>query len=162
MDSSIDQPNSRLFILAGIPGCGKSTWARTFFEPGVIISSDSIREELFPGEEYDHNRNEEVFGHFHDRISSRLQRPGLAVADATSLTYQARRKLLDIAEYYFAEKHLIFFNNSLQALYRNTQRTGAARVPKEEQDVMLTKFEKSRSDILKETYTSTTIIEAIL
>ena len=154
----------RLFILAGIPGCGKTTWARTFFEPGVIISSDAIREDKWPGEPYDHKRNGEVFDEFHRRIGSRLERPGLAVADATSLAYQARWKLSDLADYHGAEKHLVFFNNMEQALNRNYERTGAARVPPEAQTVMLAKFKESRSAILDEMteihYTSTTIIEA--
>ena len=151
----------RLFILAGVPGCGKSTWARLFFDfdPGVIVSTDAIREEFFPGELYDAARNEKVFDHFHYRIGSRLHRPGLAVADATSLRWQSRLKLVDIADAHDAESHLIFFDNPVQAVARNAQRKGNAYVPLEAQDVMLAKYRESRSAILEENYTSTTIIK---
>jgi predicted kinase len=156
----IKKHNPRLFILAGMPGCGKSTWAQTFFEPGVIISSDGIREEFYPGEKYDHNHNEEVFIAFYYRIGSRLEHLGLAVADATSLAWQARDKLLTLACFYQAEKHLIFFDNPVQALHRNGHRIGNARVPYEAQQVMLDKHRESRVAIMNEYYTSITIIEA--
>jgi predicted kinase len=160
MDFFIEQ-SPRLFILAGIPGCGKSTWARTFFPPWVIVSSDAIREEKWPGEPYDAERNLEVFDEFHQRLSTLLDEGKDAVADATSLAYQARWRLCDLANFYGVEKHLIFFNNHIQALRRNAQRTGAACVPDEEQDVMLVKLKESRSAIFGnyESYDSITIIQ---
>lgn len=162
MIESIEQFRPRLFILAGIPGAGKSQWARTFFSPWSIVSSDAIREEKWPGEPYDAKRNGEVFDEFYRRLSEILADGKDAVADATSLNYQGRWKLLDIAGYDYAETHLIFFNNIEQALHRNYQRTGAARVPPEAQTVMLAKFKESRSAILEEHYTSTTIIERVI
>ena len=38
MAASYEQRDPRLFILAGIPGSGKSTWARIFFHPWQIIN----------------------------------------------------------------------------------------------------------------------------
>jgi predicted kinase len=160
MDFSIERHNPRLFILAGIPGSGKSTWARTFFSPWSIVSSDRIREYKWPGEPYDAKRNGEVFAEFHRHLGEILEEGEDAVADATSLAYQARWKLSDLADYHGAEKHLIFFDNPTQALHRNAQRTGAALVPLQAQNIMLTKFRESRSAILDEHYTSTTIIGA--
>jgi predicted kinase len=158
MNTFVEKPNPRLFILAGIPGCGKTTWAKIFFPPWSIVSSDAIREEKWPGESYDYKRNGEVFEEFHRRLGDILEDGKDAVADATSLAYQARWKLSDLADYHYAEKHLIFFNNMEQALNRNYERTGAARVPPEAQTVMLAKFKESRSAILDESYTSITII----
>jgi predicted kinase len=151
--------NSRLFILAGVPGCGKSTWARLFFSPWQIVSTDAISEEKWPGEEYDVARNEEVFDAFHNRIGALLNSGEDVVADATSLRWQSRLKLVDIADAHDAERHLIFFDNPAQAVARNAQRKGNARVPLEAQDVMLAKYRESRSAILEESYTSTTIIK---
>jgi predicted kinase len=156
----IDFSRPRLFILAGMPGSGKSTWARTFFSPWQIISSDEIREDKWPGEKYDAARNEEVFKEFHRRIADRLGEGKDVVVDATSLTYQARQRLSDLAAYYDAEKHLIFFNNPHQALHRNVQRSERDRVPPAAQTKMLAKFKESCSAILDEFYTTTTIIEA--
>lgn len=160
MDSFIERHNPRLFILAGMPGCGKSTWARTFFSPWQIVSSDVIREAKWPGEPYNHERNPEVFDEFHRRLGDLLEEGKDAVADATSLAYEARVKLLTLAVYHNADRHLIFFDNSFQALHRNAERTGATRVPSEDQWIMYDKHKKARSAILGELYTSITMIEA--
>ena len=149
----------KLFILAGMPGCGKTTWARTFFPFESIVSSDEIREEKWPGEPYDKDHNAEVFDEFHRRITNLLDENIGAIADATSLNHYARLKLLTIANYHDAEKHLIFFDNPIQAMIRNDQRTGAERVPREDQEIMYEKHRKSRYAILNEHYTSITIIE---
>lgn len=151
----------RLFILAGIPGCGKSTWARNFFPAASIVSSDAIREEKWPGEPYDAMHNETVFGEFHQRLGDLLTSGYDAVADATSLADEARWKLQTIALYHNVDCHLIFFNNPDTAEARNEKRTGDARVPPEAMDVMRAKFIKAQGAILEEKYTSITIIEDV-
>lgn len=160
MFSSIERPRPRLFILAGMPGCGKSTWARTYFAPQSIVSSDAIRLTKWPGEPYRQERNEEVFDAFHSRLGGLLDQGNDAVADATSLIQAARRMLSDLADYYNADKHLVFFNNPNQALRRNDAREGEQRVPWNVQKSMLERQREARSAILDELYTSTTIIEA--
>jgi protein phosphatase len=150
----------RLFILVGIPGSGKSTWARTFFDPRSIISSDEIRKQKWPGEDYQYERNEETFAEFYRRIGDMLEEGRLVVADTTGLTQGFRWKLHDLAAYYDAETHLIFFNNLEQALGRNASRKGNERVPDEAQRIMLARYKEARSAILDELYTSTTIIGA--
>ncbi len=149
----------RLFILAGIPGCGKSTWARIFFQSWQIVSTDAIREELWPGEEYDAARNAEVFDVFHRRLGVLLGAGMDVVADATSLQSSPRQILRAIADKNDAEAHLIFFANPVQALLRNGRRAGFVSVPPPAMEVMFHKWEVSRSAILDEEYTSITIIE---
>lgn len=160
MHTSVERHRPRLFILAGIPGCGKSTWARTYFSPWSIVSSDEIRETKWPGEPYQRERNEEVFAELFRCIADMLEEGKDAVADTTGLMQAFRWEASDIADYHGAEKHLVFFNNSHQALHRNDQRTGTARVPREAQEVMVARYKEARSAILDESYTSTTIIEA--
>jgi predicted kinase len=148
----------RLFILAGIPGCGKSTWARTFFEPRLIVSTDAIREVKWPGEPYKAERNDEVFREFHTRIDFLLRHDNDAVADATSLASAARYELLRTAHLREVEAHLVFFDNPSQALRRNAQCEGYALVPEDAQQGMLKKYQQARCDILDEKYASVTII----
>lgn len=153
-------PRPKLFILAGMPGCGKSTWARTFFKPWQIVSSDAIREELWPGQSYDPDRNHEVFQEFHRRLDQLLfKRDFTAVADATSLSSAARAELQLVAAQRDAEKHLVFFDNPAQAIRRNADRTGNARVPDEAMEQMTTKFLRAGEDILLELYDTVTIIK---
>lgn len=150
---------ARLYIMAGVPGCGKTTWARNFFKDYQRVSTDEIREELWPGEEYDNARNQQVFDTFHRRLDDMLHKGGDVVADATSLQSDSRRILRDIADRNGAEMHLVFFANPAQALVRNGQRVGFASVPPAAMEVMFRKWEASRPAILDEDYTSITIIE---
>lgn len=168
MHTSIDNSRPRLYILAGIPGCGKSTWARHFFSPSMIISTDVIRDEKWPGEPYKNERNQEVFDEFFSNIEKELEKGEDVVADSTGLNYIFRERLHTIARFYDAEKHLIFFDNIGQALIRNDQRkgiiSGETSVPKDAQNHMLLKYKKARVDILgpDEFYESITIIGATL
>lgn len=150
----------RLFVIVGLPGSGKSTWARTFFDPWSIVSTDEIRKQKWPHEDYRDERNEETFAEFYRCVGNMLEEGKLVVADTTGLTQGFRWKLHDIADYYDAETHLIFFNNPDQALGRNASRKGNERVPPEAMRRMLDLFQKARSAILDELYTSTTIIGA--
>lgn len=150
---------ARLYIMAGVPGCGKTTWARNFFRDYQRVSTDEIRAELWPGEDYDNAHNQVVFDTFHQRLYDLLRVGGDVVADATSLQSESRRILRDIADKKGAEAHLVFFANPAQALLRNGQRVGFANVPPPAMEVMFRKWEASRSAILDEEYTSTTIIE---
>lgn len=151
----------RLFILAGVPGCGKSTWSRNFFKDYLIVSSDAIREELWPGESYNAERNEQVFDEFHKRLGELLYKGMDAVADATSLSAMARAELRLVAERENAETHMVFFKNLAQAVTRNGERLGNARVPDDAMHYMLEKFTATAPAILDEGYTSIATIEDI-
>ena len=149
----------RLYILAGVPGCGKSTWARNFFKDYQIVSTDLIREEKWSGEPYDAAHNQEVFDEFHKRLGEMLYKGMDAVADATSLSAFARTELRAVAEKELAETHLVFFQNPEQAVGRNARRRGNAVVPHDAMAWMLEKYDATVSAIVDEKYTSTTIIE---
>ncbi len=151
----------RLFIMAGVPGCGKTTWSRRIFGDDLRVATDEIRLELWPGEPYNAGRNEVVFATFHQRIGEMLRKGGDAVADATNLSYLEREKLIAIAQEHRAETHLIFFKNLVQALTRNSERLGNACVPDDAMHRMLEKFTASGPAILEENYTSITIIEGV-
>lgn len=80
----LNMSNHILHILIGIPGCGKSTFAKGLAEKtgATIVSSDAIREEL-TGSENAQNVNREVF----ELVRSRVQRnilDGDVIVDATN------------------------------------------------------------------------------
>lgn len=167
------EPRPRLFILAGVPGCGKSTYARRIWSESLIASTDQIRIEMAMGravphsydtEEavYDATKNAEVFSRFHRRLADLLDSQGIAVADATSLTKPSRDELIKIAAYVDAEAHLVFFANPYRAHERNAKRKGNALVPREAMAIMLENWHAARTAILEESYTSITIIEDTL
>lgn len=131
--------SAKLIILAGIPGCGKSTWAETLLDYQYeIISTDKIRSEL--GDVNDQTRNGEVFQLFHSRISQVLDMGGDVVADSTALDAQSRTDLRKIADACGAQKHLVYFSNCDQAIRRNFQRH--RQVPDDVMVRMLDKYER--------------------
>lgn len=85
----------KLFVLVGISGSGKSTYAEKIVEKenAVIVSSDAIRGELL-GDEGDQSQNERVFAEFHKRIRNLLEHKKNVIADATNITIKSRRTIL--------------------------------------------------------------------
>lgn len=86
----------KLYVMVGLSGSGKSTLAKQLTDAEkntIIISSDSIREEL-TGKVKDQSKNEEVFKIFHKRIREGLENKHNVVADATNITMKSRRAIL--------------------------------------------------------------------
>ena len=130
-----------LFIPVGIPGCGKSTFARSL--DGIIaVSTDEIREALCK-DVNDQSKNDEVFATFHKMIEVFLG-DGISVyADATNLTSQSRDRLRIIAKEAGAKTHVILFRNLEQAIRRNAERDRV--VPADVMLRMIEKYERSVS-----------------
>lgn len=149
-----------LIIPVGIPGCGKSTWTKRFFE--IVVSSDAIRADLYDGD-YDPSRNSEVFDRFHSLISNHLAFSIFpVVADATNLQASARAKLRILAIRELARIHYIIFRNVGQAIERNTQRDKRWVVPPDAMLRMVSQYEQMLRDIENEPYDSITYIEKVL
>lgn len=139
---------ARLYILVGIPGCGKSTWADLYLSPSNIayVGSDAIRAEL--SHIHDQTRNNEVFDIFHADIARQLAHGNSVVADSTALDAFARERLYTIAETHNAAVHIIFFKNVYQGIARNARRT--RKVPFEAMERMLDKYERTLDNLSEE------------
>ena len=95
---------AKLIILCGIPGSGKSHYAKefktiddTFYEGNTVIhSSDAIREELF-GDPSFQGDNAKVFELMHKRVKVDLQAGKTVIYDATNVTRKARRGAINLA-----------------------------------------------------------------
>lgn len=87
---------SKLYILCGMPGSGKSQWAETHKDElnAVVHSSDSIRAELL-NDENDQSKNELVFKILHQRIKDDLRAGKNVVYDATNLSRKNRVHFLN-------------------------------------------------------------------
>lgn len=86
---------STIYVLCGIPGSGKSTWARHYIEENPntkLISSDAIRAELF-GDESDQSHNIEAFNEFYNRANKYLLEGYDIILDATHTSRRARYRL---------------------------------------------------------------------
>lgn len=147
---------TNLIILAGIPGCGKSTYAAAL--NGTVVSSDAIRQSLFGS--LDQNHNQRVFNVFNTQVRTSLRARKNVIADATNLDQLSRKKLVRIAKDEGAQAHLVIFKNIDQAIKRNANRNGEQQVPDAVMLRMVNKLYKSLEEILREPYDTVTKIES--
>ena len=95
-----------LILLIGIPGSGKSFYAkkydydRIFKHNTTILSSDQIRKEIL-GDENDQTRNDEVFDYIKKTTVKKLEMGHRVIIDATNITRKSRKNITD-----FVEQHL--------------------------------------------------------
>ena len=124
---------STLWILVGIPGSGKSTWAKKFVKDKniFIISRDEIRFSLLePGDNY-FAKEKRVWSEYIKRIQFFLS-VGDVIADATHLNEKSREKLLSALDLTYVHVNTVYFDIPLETcLKRNELREGLAKVPPE-------------------------------
>lgn len=127
----------KLVVMAGIPGSGKSTYAKKEIDKlngkAIIISRDEIRFSILKdGEDYFAHENE-VFKEFINQIKWNLENTDLIVyADATHVNIGSRTKLLRaLGETLKNVKvECIFMKTSLEECFRrNDLRSGIKKVP---------------------------------
>jgi predicted kinase len=111
----------RIILLVGLPGSGKSTYARRLRWP--VISSDHLRS-LIADDATDQSVHGPVFAAVRYLLRKRLEvgRP-LTCIDATHLTPRERRPYFKIAERYGCQLEAVFFDVPVQVCQeRNRQR----------------------------------------
>ena len=119
----------------GIPGSGKSTFAKKIANNKVIISRDEIRFSLLKeGEDY-FKHETQVFKTFIKRINEAIANEEGAeniIIDATHLTLAARMKVLNRLNLTKCYLYAICFDVPLEVcLERNNKREGRAKVPED-------------------------------
>ncbi|MGB8648572.1 MAG: AAA family ATPase [Anaerolineae bacterium] len=88
-----------LIILSGLPGTGKSTLAARLEQalPAVSISSDQVRQVLFPYPAYNFDENRRVHAVARALMRHFLRQGSSVIADATNLAEWHREILQDLA-----------------------------------------------------------------
>jgi predicted kinase len=122
-----------LYVLIGIPGSGKSTWAKRKEEEvgAEWISRDKIRFSMLQdGDDY-FDYEYKVFAKYVDDIQLAIDSGApYVIADATHLTRGSRLKLLRNLNTVGVEICYVYFATDVEtALERNNRRAGRARVP---------------------------------
>ena len=146
---------SVLYILCGIPGSGKSTWARKQVEDYgtdklAWISRDKIRFNLVkPDEEY-FSRENEVISIFVDEIQKAIDNgTPFVLADATHLNRKNRLQLLNQLVLNNTSVRYVYFDVPLSvALERNSKRQGRERVPDSVIEKMYYSFSKPAANTI--------------
>src|SRR5690606_36693611 len=115
------------YVLVGVPGAGKSTYARKLNLPH--FSSDSIRLELFESLRHNHSKedDETVFQILHDRV---FNYHDSLIFDATNIERKTRIPLYEELQKngFRVEIHLVLEPLEL-ALYQNQRREFEKVVP---------------------------------
>lgn len=77
-------PDGIIYVMVGISGSGKSTFAKRFFLEDQIVSSDAIRKNIF-GNVNNQNVNKKVFELAHNMLLAKANLYNKAVLDATNV-----------------------------------------------------------------------------
>ena len=121
-----------LWLIAGVPGSGKSTFLanHTNNSKAKIVSRDAIRFKLLgDGDAYFKNEDT-VWNMYVDAIKNSLQENEHTVLDATHLNERSRNKILDRLNLDDVNINVIYFDIcAAVCCQRNTLRTGRAKVP---------------------------------
>ena len=149
---------SKLFIMIGAPGSGKTTWCKNNVpKNAVYISRDEIRFSIIKDKDSYFSKEKIVYDIFINKINEALD-SGLDVyADQTSLNAGSRKKLIDALNKKPDEIIGIYFTTPLDIiLQRNAQRTGRALVP---EDVVINMFNSLTRPTLDEGFTEILEVE---
>lgn len=123
--------NKFVYLLCGLPGSGKTTWARA--QDGIHISRDEIRFAMLrKGEEY-FKQEKEVFKRFVQNCNEAINDNKIenVYIDATHLNPVSRLKILNRLNLNQDDKVIaVYFDIPINVcIDRNNQREGLARVP---------------------------------
>lgn len=121
-----------LYMMMGIPGSGKSTYAKENFPDEIYVSRDVIRYSLLKRGDAYFSKEKETFELYANTIASCLAKYGAAVADATHLNPASRKKLIKAVSCKIKnfDVIIIWVNTApTECMRRNAGREGRARVP---------------------------------
>ena len=139
-----------LYITVGLPGSGKSTYAKEFVKGKNIeyLSSDELRAVYGKGED-DQTVTPIVFGHIKRKVDEFLKDGKNVLVDATSVNRKERSDYIKTAKKYGAKVVALVFKMDRQGLIdRNKKRgeQGGRVVPDWVIDKMLAKYEEPSFD----------------
>ncbi|MDR2560761.1 MAG: polynucleotide kinase-phosphatase [Holophagales bacterium] len=92
----IEIPEIAVVAIVGVSGSGKSTFAKRFFKPTEVLSSDYFRA-LVSDDENNQQVSKQAFDALHYVANKRLELGHLTVIDATNVQKEARVSILQLA-----------------------------------------------------------------
>ena len=121
---------NKLFIMCGVPGSGKSYFAKKYLEDKntIYVSRDEIRFSLLEEKDNYFDKEKQVFKTFVSEIAKGLDSSYNVIADATHLNPASRNKLLSNLRYDYnnTEINVVVMRTPLETcLERNETRRGS-------------------------------------
>ena len=125
-----------LYLMCGVPGSGKTFWAKHFCDNAVYVSRDDIRFKLIGEDATEREyfaKETETFHTFVKTIQYNLDLGKNVCADATHVNWISRKKLLNALRLdKDVEVIAVFIDAPLEVcLQRNASRTGLRKVPED-------------------------------
>ena len=132
--------------MVGLPGSGKTTYAKDFIKDQQVeyLSSDSLRA-VFGKDESDQSCTSRVFSHIKTKVDEYLRDNKNVLVDATSVNRKERSDYINTAKKYGSKVVAVVFKMDRNGLIaRNIQRgkEGGREVPTFVIDKMLAKYEE--------------------
>ena len=139
---------SKMYVMIGAPGCGKSTYIKNHIKDNeIVISRGTIRFSMLKDEDEYFSKEKQVYDEFIKQINAAIADETDFYVDQTSLNRGARNKLFSRLEKRPEQVIGIYFNTPLETiLQRNAQRTGRALVPEDAVINMFNSLTKPTTD----------------
>ena len=135
-----------LIIMCGIPGSGKSTYAKKLIElhPNwKYVSRDEVRYEHVTDQAHYYDHETEVYKEFCNRISMHLINGDVVIADATHINAISRKHLLVNLSVEPDQIYIVMMTTPFEiCMERNAQRQGITRVPDSSMYRMKNRYQK--------------------
>lgn len=149
---------SKMYLMIGAPGCGKSYYIAQHKQPeDLVISRDKIRFRMLKDTDEYFSKEKEVYNEFIKQINAAIADNKDFYVDQTSLNAVARNKLFSRLTKKPNEIIGIYFTTPLDTiLQRNAQRTGRALVP---EDAVVNMFNSLTRPTLDEGFTEILEVE---
>ena len=149
---------SKMYIMIGMPGCGKSYYVKNHAKEGdIVVSRDTIRFSMLKDNEPYFAREKEVYREFIRQINAAVADERDVWVDQTSINRASRNKLFTKLNKKPNEIIGIYFTTPLvTAIERNKQRTGRAFVP---QDAIINMYNSMEKPELDEGFTEIMEVE---
>lgn len=121
---------SKLIMMMGIPGSGKTTWIKNNFPDVEPVSRDAIRFELLDERGGDYfDCEDEVFEKFITQIIGSLIIDEITIVDATHLNKKSRAKVLNRVRKFTDEMECVWIDTDIETAFeQNDKREGRAWV----------------------------------
>ena len=141
-----------LYMMIGVPGSGKSTYAKNFIKyvnynenrDIIYISRDEIRFSLLKDDDSYFSRETQVYKIFTDKMRENLKAGKDVLIDATHMTWGSRHKIFKhLTGIPDVKVHGIWMNTPyMECAKRNRKREGRMRVPDDTFKNMVDHFEQ--------------------